>query len=605
MKRLSKLKLFSAIFILGLMIAAVSSLSWAALASRAFIYTQKLTIEADHPTVFGAPIDIDGDRAMIGAYFADNSNGAAYYYEQINGQWIEKQKLIASDAEEGDRLGLPLEMDGNHALVSALGAEQGTGTFTVYAYERVNGVWIEKQKLSPPDVDYFGSSGWIALRGHTAMVQYSMSNHGFVTVYEYHNGQWITPQTIEHPIAERDNDDFGKFLVLTDEIAWISDPQYNTIFGYEKINGVWTHTITLDDMLSMTDYNFWAEGDHLILLEYSSDGSEAVAYHRDNGVWTRQQTLPVSDTVESGIYAQWFWVDGEGDRIALGGGIGPGTSDPAEQIRFFSVWEYQNDTWIEVQRTEGEPESMPESVSELYAWIGGDTVMTWLFTEPLDEAVYVYTDPELVPTATPTTPPPTLTNTPDAPPTLPPLTATPTPTHTPLPDDTVELLVNGGFETELNGWKLKNPTKDKVKCNKPEKLIAFEGACVFQFKGGAGENSKLQQSVDVVANAIGVGAKLTLDGAVWTKGNVSSKVMVKVKYASRPTEKLVVDVGSATAKQWTNFSALQPTLTLAIVDTPTAVKVQIRHSSASGTVRYDALSLMHQSGAILPLPPVQ
>ena len=579
-------------------VVAVSAVV-AAQSGQIYTYTQRLTIESDHPTVFGAPIDIDGDKAMIGAYFADNSNGAAYYYEQINGQWIEKQKLIASDAEEGDMLGLPLEMDGDHALVSALGAGQPTATFTVYAYERVNGVWVEKQKLPVPAHGDFATNGWIALRGNTAMVQYSRIGHGFITVYWYENGEWVATQTIEHPNITLDSYEFGRFLVLTDEIAWISDPKNTFIFGYEKINGLWTHTITLDDMLSMTDYNFWAEGDHLILLEYSSDGSQAVAYHRDNGVWTRQQTLPVADNVDPGIYARWDWVDGDRNRIVLGGGIGPRNSDSGEADEFFSVWEYQDDVWVEIQRTEVQTETTPDYFHEVYNSISDNTVMVLPFTSPLEDAVYVYTDPKWVPTATPTTPPPTLTNTPDAPPTLPPLTASPTPTHTPLPDDTVELLVNGGFESDLNGWKLKNPTKDKVKCDKPEKVIAFEGACVFQFKGGAGENSKLQQSVDLAVNPVSAGDTLTLDGAVWTKGNISSKVMVKVKYASRPPAKIVVNVAGAPAKQWTDFSAVQPSLSVPLADVPTAVKVQIKHSSASGKVRYDALSLTHQSN-ILP-----
>ncbi len=598
MKKFNKRKLFSAIFVLCLMIALVSSLSWAALASRAFTYTQKLTIASDHPTVFGAPIDIDGDRALIGAYFGNQGKGAAYYYEQINGQWIEKQMLIASDSEEGDMLGFPLEMDGNHALVSALGAGEQTDNGAVYAYERINGVWVEKQKLTPSGgIEYSEFGGWqIALYGDTAMIGYNGHGKDYVIVYEHENGQWVEKYTLESPNNPSGGVfRFGGHMVMSEDVAWIYDAGYKAILGYEKIGGVWTHTITLENDGYFFWENVWSEGDHLVAIGGTTEGRVAIVYHRTNGIWTRQPAIvpPEHPTLDSG----WYWVDGDSDRLVLSGGFF--STDVTEEERFFLIYEYENNAWVEKQRVDVDVDSTPEDKMELVSALGGDTVMTWLFTEPLDEAVYVYTDPEWVPTATPTTPPPTLTNTPDAPPTLPPLTASPTPTHTPLPDGTVELLVNGGFESELNGWKLKNPTKDKVKCNKPEKLISLEGACVFQFKGGAGENSKLQQSVDLAVNPVAVGDTLTLDGAVWTKGSISSKVMIKVKYASLPTAKITLNVAGATAKQWTNFSALQPTLTLAIVDTPIAVKVQIKHSSASGKVRYDALSLMQQSN-ILP-----
>jgi hypothetical protein len=584
---------FIVTFSLILLIAAVG-LAAAASSGRAFTYTQTLTIASEHPTVFGVPIDIEGDTAMIGAYYANETQGAAYYYEQVNGQWIEKQELTASDAEEGDMLSNPLIMDGNTALVTALGADYETSSATTYAYERVNGVWIEKQKLPSP-IEPSSHNGWIALQGDRAMTSHWGHTRGFVTIYERQNGQWMNVQTIQAP--DQFNYYFGKFLTFNGNIAWITDQNNTIILGYEKINDLWTHTITLNDASFTPDTIFWSEGDHLIAIETTANGSQAVAYHRDNGVWTRQQALPVSETVEPGIYTQWFWVDGEGDRIVLSGGIGPSGLDPEEQSRFFSVWEYQNGIWVETQRTEVEPKSTTEEVNEVYAWIGGNTVMASLFTNPLEDAVYVYTDPSLVPTSTPTsTPTPDDTSTP-----LP-----PTPTNTPLPDGTTELLVNGGFEIDADangvpdGWKLKRESDDKQKCNTAEKAIAFEGACIFQFKGGDGERSKLQQDINLAARSISLGDTLTLNGQVWAKGDVDSKVTLKVKYASLPTDKLNVNI-SSTGKQWTTFSALQPSLSISVAETPSKIILQLKHESPSGKVRYDAISLTRQSNALIPL----
>jgi hypothetical protein len=173
--------------------------------------------------------------------------------------------------------------------------------------------------------------------------------------------------------------------------------------------------------------------------------------------------------------------------------------------------------------------------------------------------------------------------------------------------------VNGGFELDTNAnqipdsWKLKHATGDKLKCNSTEKPIAFEGACAFQFKGGEGERSKLRQEIDLTTNQVMTGDTLTLSGQVWAKGAVDSKVTLKVKYPSLPTDKVVVEVVNSTGKQWTPLSALQSALSLTIVDTPSHIKLQLKNSSAFGKIRYDALSILWQTegtlrGVVLPLP---
>ncbi|MBC8098088.1 MAG: hypothetical protein H7Y11_01480, partial [Armatimonadetes bacterium] len=97
------------------------------------------------------------------------------------------------------------------------------------------------------------------------------------------------------------------------------------------------------------------------------------------------------------------------------------------------------------------------------------------------------------------------------------------------------LLLNGGFELDAeadkipDGWLGKNLTGDKRKCNKPGKVIAYEGECAFEFKGVAGEASKLQQ-------------KLTIDGL----GLVNGDVLVITSYTQG--KEALADVGSITLK---------------------------------------------------------
>ena len=609
---------FFFVFIL-IAVVAGSALVVGSSAGRAFSQVQKLEVSAEgKDAYFGFSIGLEGDTALIGS-FADEliggtqASGAVYAFERVNGQWVQEQKLTPSDPAAANVFGWSLARDGDRALI-------GYGFAGVYYFERVNGQWIEKQQLVASEeipatnTNLYGYS--LALEGNLAVVSDFTNQadgeegeqHGAVYVYQLVNGSWIEQQKLTAPDAHVFGFDVaienGEILVGAHGTDNGMNVSKGAVFVFGQINGVWTQTQKLTGAhdgfglsVNATD-NLMVVG---VIDNLSSPYSSTAPYvfQRVNGQWIEQQQLIPSDLEEGGentLFAYDAAIQGNTiviTKVVLNAGGGTGAA---------YIFKLQNGTWVETQKIVAD-DVLPGDEYGIVVGFDGDTVMigSGACTEPdvCPGAVYVYTDPELVPTATPTTQPPMLTHTPDAPATLPPLTASPTPTHTPLPDGTVDLLMNGGFESELNGWKLKNPTKDKVKCDKPEKVIAFEGACVFQFKGGAGENSKLQQSVDLAVNPVAVGDTLTLDGAVWTKGSISSKVMIKVKYASLPTAKITLNVAGATAKQWTNFSALQPTLTLAIVDTPIAVKVQIKHSSASGKVRYDALSLMQQSN-ILP-----
>ncbi len=75
---------------------------------------------------FGASVDIDGDRILIGASWNQgdvsppvNPTGAAYLFAFDGVDWVEEAKLQASDAAEGDEFGLSVSLYGSYALVGA------------------------------------------------------------------------------------------------------------------------------------------------------------------------------------------------------------------------------------------------------------------------------------------------------------------------------------------------------------------------------------------------------------------------------------------------------------------------------------------------------
>jgi hypothetical protein len=162
-------------------------------------------------------------------------------------------------------------------------------------------------------------------------------------------------------------------------------------------------------------------------------------------------------------------------------------------------------------------------------------------------------------------------------------------------------LVNGGFEETTTSWTQKNPTSDKAKCNKPDKIIAFEGECAYMFKGGVGENSKLVQNGDTLY--VLAGKDLIFSGMVNAKGavNISVKVIITYKDESLPKGKLK-------AKRVAPTTGYQPwddsTLRLNLPDDALVIKIQFGNKSTSGKVYLDGLTLqtLAPTPVALPLP---
>ena len=127
--------------------------------------------------IFGNSVSIDGDTAVIGARLDDDDDngsdsGSAYVYVRSNGVWTEQAKLTASDGASSDYFGSSVSIDGDRAVIGAyFDDDNGSYSGSAYVYVRSNGVWREQQKLTASDGaagDYFGHS--VSIDGDTAVI---------------------------------------------------------------------------------------------------------------------------------------------------------------------------------------------------------------------------------------------------------------------------------------------------------------------------------------------------------------------------------------------------------------------------------------------------
>jgi len=118
---------------------------------------------SDH--YFGSSVSISGDVAIIGAD-GDSDNGlyagAAYVFRNNSTNWIEEQKLYASDGDEGDKLGHSIGSEDDIAIIGAHhDDDNGYRSGSAYIYRYNGETWIEEAKLLASDgaeEDAFGNS---------------------------------------------------------------------------------------------------------------------------------------------------------------------------------------------------------------------------------------------------------------------------------------------------------------------------------------------------------------------------------------------------------------------------------------------------------------
>lgn len=129
---------------------------------------------------FGQSVSIDGDTAVIGAWLDDDAcpgfhgcqSGSAYVFREVGTEWQQIAKLTAADAALGDVFGVSVSVSASTAIIGAVGDDDAdSASGSAYIFREVGGVWQQVVKITAEDAeesDGFGTS--VSLNGDTAIV---------------------------------------------------------------------------------------------------------------------------------------------------------------------------------------------------------------------------------------------------------------------------------------------------------------------------------------------------------------------------------------------------------------------------------------------------
>jgi hypothetical protein len=135
-----------------------------------------LASDAQQGDFFGEPVVLDANRVVVGAQFdADNGveSGSAYVFENQSGTWVEVAKLKPIDGAPMDHFGASIDFQGDRVLIGAADNDDGfQGAGSAYYFERLsNGQWRQRFKFVAPDPFTNDNFGWaVSLDGDFAYI---------------------------------------------------------------------------------------------------------------------------------------------------------------------------------------------------------------------------------------------------------------------------------------------------------------------------------------------------------------------------------------------------------------------------------------------------
>ncbi|HEY6402204.1 MAG TPA: putative Ig domain-containing protein, partial [Blastocatellia bacterium] len=166
---------------------------------------------------FGRSLAIDADTLVIGSPGAERVQGSTYVFARSGVDWIQRQKLTASDGATSDEFGRSAAID---ADMIALGAKDAA-----YLFARSNQNWVQWQKLTAEDGSVYDSFGYsVAISGDTVVVGAPTSDRGSAYVFARNPLPWIDPWSQRQKLTPLDGEPsnlFGISIAISGSIIVI------------------------------------------------------------------------------------------------------------------------------------------------------------------------------------------------------------------------------------------------------------------------------------------------------------------------------------------------------------------------------------------------
>ena len=316
---------------------------------------------------FGVSIAIDGDRAIVGAQNDDDNgsaSGSVYIFEFDGTNWNEIAKLTPEFAASTDLFGVSVDIDGNRAVVGATGDDDNgaSGSGSAYVFEFDGTSWSQVGKLLASDAtanDSFGSGSVHQWRPHchrclTRMTTMPLSASGSVYLFDFDGAETWNEVGKLYASDAAAVDFFGASIAMDGDRMLVGahgeDPSgqsaAGSVYVFEHNGTAWVETDKIVASDGFTADNFGIsvalQGDRAVIGAHNDDengfnsSGSAYIFEYDGANWNEVRKLYASDPAAS---------DNFGRSVALDGGwIFVGSEfDDDNALNSGSVYAFQYD----------------------------------------------------------------------------------------------------------------------------------------------------------------------------------------------------------------------------------------------------------------------
>ncbi len=333
--------------------------------------------------MFGISVAVSGDTALIGADWDNDQgteSGSVYVFRREGGTWVEAQKLLASDGYSGSLFGFAVAMEGDVALIGAVGHQHdgfsGSGSAYVFRYDGVT--WLEEQELFASDGDVpdnFGAS--VSFSGDVAVIGARLdddnggnSGAAYVFRFDRETQRWVEEQKLLASDGVG-GDFFGRSVAVQGDMAIISANGQDGacggncnagaayVFRFDPKTSTWIETQKLlasdaapgdsfGDSVSLFD-DLLVIGAHSTGDNGSSSGSAYVfRFDPKTSAWIEEQKLLASDGAAGDQLGRSVAIDGpRGNELVVVGAFHSDAGGSSSGAAYVFRFDPEASAWIE------------------------------------------------------------------------------------------------------------------------------------------------------------------------------------------------------------------------------------------------------------------
>jgi uncharacterized repeat protein (TIGR01451 family) len=230
---------------------------------------------SNEPVAFGSSVAVSGDTIIIGAASSIVTEGGAYVFARSGtAAWQLQAALRGSDTRSSDSFGVSVAIDGDTAVVGAVGASAGAAYAggAAYVFARTGASWSQQQKLTLSDPEaYDGFGRAVAVAGDTVLIgapgrdSAACASCGSAHLFVRSAGAWVQAQQLL-PTLPQESALFGTAVSISGDKAVVGAPGQDflsywdagTAFVFARTGSSWGQTAILRSPSPATYDNFAA-----------------------------------------------------------------------------------------------------------------------------------------------------------------------------------------------------------------------------------------------------------------------------------------------------------------------------------------------------------